>query len=628
MSSAATAAPPDPAIADAPVESAWAIPWRQFKKKKLAVLSLWLVGFLFFVAIFAPLLANDLPIYVKAALPQRYESAFWAYDDGQRVLKGLLSAEERDEEKLARVAENMLSRLDDAAGLLPDDGEVKLRAAGAEYGRRIAAARAGTRLDAAGWDALREGLEPWSPDGDVKVAARAFWPILRGLHPDEIFFVALFVAVLGFPLYARAIDAYGRRRLIDPFNLVFLKAAALFAIPTAVALAVPALVPRKDDADRAAYKKLAAAAKKRGDEEAVFVFPLVPYGENENILEDQKKKPTWLLSEEERIAQVLPDLFKRRDEQREARARAELPELVLERDEAIAALDRDARETMKKNIFARAWRSLSPPEEVRALRARKAEIAAKLAEAFAGAATDLDQEIAAEYQRRKGELRWHWIGTDTNGRDVLARMVYGARVSMSVGFVAEGIAVTIGVILGALAGYFRGWVDIALSRIIEVVICFPVFFFILTILAFLPQSIINIMIVIGITGWPGIARLMRAEFLRLGNLDFVTAGRALGLSDARIIFRHVMPNGLAPILVSTTFGIAGAILVESALSFLGFGVPQPTASWGDTLNNGGNDPQGTWWLTVFPGTALFLTVTAYNLVGDAFRDATDPRLRQ
>ncbi|MBI5154015.1 ABC transporter permease [Candidatus Poribacteria bacterium] len=217
------------------------------------------------------------------------------------------------------------------------------------------------------------------------------------------------------------------------------------------------------------------------------------------------------------------------------------------------------------------------------------------------------------------------MGTDTNGRDVFARMIYGARISMLVGIVAVSIYVTIGIFLGALAGYFGGWTDLVLSRIIEIVICFPVLFLILSVQAFTRPSILNIMAALGLVWWTGVARLQRGEFLRIVNLDFVQAVRALGGSHLRIIFMHVLPNAFGPILVMISFGIAGSILVESALSFLGFGVPQPTASWGDLLLNGRADPQGTWWLTVFPGFAIFLTVTCFNLMGEGVRDALDPR---
>jgi peptide/nickel transport system permease protein len=191
------------------------------------------------------------------------------------------------------------------------------------------------------------------------------------------------------------------------------------------------------------------------------------------------------------------------------------------------------------------------------------------------------------------------------------------------------IEVFIGIILGALAGYFRGPIDIAISRFTEIVMCIPTFFLILALVAKVEHpSIFWIMGVLGLTGWTGVMRLVRGEFLRLVGLDFVIAGRALGLSSSRVIFRHVLPNALAPVLVSATFGVAGAILTESSLSFLGFGVPPPTASWGSVLNEAFGAEKEMWWVTVFPGFMIFLTITAYNLVGEGFRDATDPRLRK
>ena len=220
----------------------------------------------------------------------------------------------------------------------------------------------------------------------------------------------------------------------------------------------------------------------------------------------------------------------------------------------------------------------------------------------------------------------HWLGTDDSGRDVLSRMIHGARVSLSVGFVAVGIALVIGILLGAMAGYFGGWVDQLVSRLIEILLTIPTFFLIIAIIAFLPPSIYNIMFVIGVTGWTGVARFVRAEFLKLKQLDFIMALRALGASHRRIIFIHMLPNSMAPVLVSAVFGIAGAILTESSLSFLGFGVPPPTPSWGDILSQSRDYIEFAWWLTVFPGLAIFLSITAYNLVGEGLRDAMDPKL--
>lgn len=224
--------------------------------------------------------------------------------------------------------------------------------------------------------------------------------------------------------------------------------------------------------------------------------------------------------------------------------------------------------------------------------------------------------------------RTHLFGTDDRGRNVLSRIIWGTRISMSIGFVAVGIAVFIGVIIGAIAGYYRGIADVIVLRVIEIFMCFPTFFLILAIMAFLPPSIWNIMIILGLFGWTGVARLVRGEFLKHGSSDYAIAARATGLRDSRVMFRHILPNAVAPVLVSATFGVAGAILTESGLSFLGFGVPPPTASWGEVLKQSQQYVDFAWWLVVFPGAAVFITVTAFNLVGDGLRDAMDPRLRQ
>jgi len=219
----------------------------------------------------------------------------------------------------------------------------------------------------------------------------------------------------------------------------------------------------------------------------------------------------------------------------------------------------------------------------------------------------------------------HFLGTDEQGRDLASRMIYGTRVSILVGFIAVFIYVSIGIIVGAIAGYYGGWIDILVSRIIEIVMCFPTFFLILTILALLGPSLVNVMVVIGITGWTGIARIVRGEFFKIRESDFVTASRASGARDSWIIIRHILPNSLAPVLVSATFGIASTILIESSLSFLGFGVQPPTPSWGDILSQSRDFIDFAWWLTLIPGLAIFVTITAYNLVGEGLQDALDPK---
>jgi peptide/nickel transport system permease protein len=219
----------------------------------------------------------------------------------------------------------------------------------------------------------------------------------------------------------------------------------------------------------------------------------------------------------------------------------------------------------------------------------------------------------------------HRLGTDDLGRDVLARMIHGARISLTVGYSATAIALVVGSLLGALAGYYGGAVDWIVSRLIEVVLCFPFLFLVLGIVALFRPSLWTIMIALGLTTWTSEARFVRGEFLRLRGLEFAQAARAGGARDRRIIFRHLLPNALAPVLVSAGFGVANAIVVESALSFLGFGLPPPTASWGSILSTAQQYIDYAWWLVVFPGVAIFTTVAAFNIIGDRFRDALDPR---
>ena len=243
-----------------------------------------------------------------------------------------------------------------------------------------------------------------------------------------------------------------------------------------------------------------------------------------------------------------------------------------------------------------------------------------------------------DYQRDAGDTgleaplaapdeRTHWFGTDENGADVLSRMIHASRIALGIGLVATGIAMLIGIVVGGLMGWFSGVVDLVGMRLVEIFEAVPTLFLLLTFVAFFGRSLYLMMVIIGLTGWTGYARFVRAEFLRLREQDYVQAAVACGLPLRSILFRHMLPNGVAPVLVAASFGIASAILAEAMLSFLGLGLVDDP-SWGQMLNQAVRSSTFNWWMAVFPGGAIFLTVFAYNLIGEALRDAIDPYLSQ
>ena len=234
------------------------------------------------------------------------------------------------------------------------------------------------------------------------------------------------------------------------------------------------------------------------------------------------------------------------------------------------------------------------------------------------------EEIRLE-QRLLSPSTAHPFGTDDLGRDLAARVVTATPISLAIGLTAAAVSLLVGFAVGGLSGYLGGAVDLVLSRVVEVVLCFPVLFLLLALAAFLPPSPATIILAIGLTGWPGDARYARAEVLKARNLDYTRAARAAGASTARILVRHVLPNALAPLVVSAAFGVAWAILAEAALSFLGVGLPGPATSWGGILSVAPSYIEEAWWIALFPGLALFLTVAAYNLLAEGLRAATTER---
>lgn len=660
-------------------ESAGQIAWRMFRANSLARFSLVVIHLLFGLAVFAPLIANGRPLFLRAFDTSAYEGDVAAFVDWhsrlldtQRALNqgvGVTQAQRleadraRFQQGLPRVLGRIgghLPRVDRADfELLREDyvaavGRLELEqieALGAELTREYCARSALAAYKQAAVPLLEVG--PWSEslddalhDEELQAVARvrsegaqlaervarglaAFvrfrpadeqtalgdlaGPLLAGLRSGESGaeprqlrtwtreLEQVLDAAVAQPVPAAAqvlppVTAFPALRHLSGVEVAFIvlylllsgmwagsrvtrswsggKRALVLLAPSIVLgglfhLLCPPTFPPGDSF----YKALAVEVSRDDTGASAVVFPLVPFGENENIYQDRHTPPALWEGVQLRAWEA-------------ARGRASA------RGEPVEGLPR-------------------PPCARRFQEPGEAPLS------------------PSDVRERWSRLRSHWLGTDGNGRDVLARLIMGSRVSLSVGFVSVAIYLLIGIVLGAISGYFRGWVDIIISRFTEIVICFPRLPLIIAVMALFDKpSIFYIMGIIGLTSWTEVMRLVRGEFLRLGGLDFVAAARSQGLSSARILFRHLLPNAMGPVFVAGAFGVAGAILVESALSFLGFGVPPPQASWGSVLHDSRGQEQVLWWVTIFPGLLIFVTVTAYNLVGEGLRDALDPRLRQ
>lgn len=505
-------------------QSQWALLWRQFRRRKLAVFCAGVIVLFASISIFAPFLANDRPLYYRGV--NRFE-----FREAVRTLREVVKrlADAQADELTAKAQADLVRSVQLQLRLMRPSLSTELQPQLDHLRTELQSA-----IDAADANrlrSLRTTLQSEFGRRDLPLAARTYWPVLASLHGVDLFFMAAVLTLLTTPVWLWLIRASIPAH--KPHRRNRTMAVVLCGGPLVAGLAWWWLVPVR--IDQTNYKLGVLAADETAATALVVyetvAWPPIPFGLDEDDLSQKLAKP--------------------------------------------ALFD-------------------------------KGDPAAKPSSPWNGP---------------------HWLGTNGLGRDVLCRMIWGGRVSLSVGIVAVAIYVSIGIVVGAIAGYFRGVWDLIISRVIEVVICFPAFFLILTIVAFLGPGILNIMIVIGLTGWTGIARLIRGEFLRLVDQEFVLAGRALGYSPARLIFKHILPNAMAPVLVSATFGVAGAILTESALSFLGMGITPPTPSWGEMLSSGRDAMFHAPWLIWYPGLAIFVTISSYNLVGEALRDASDPRLR-
>ncbi|MBD3675102.1 MAG: ABC transporter permease [Planctomycetaceae bacterium] len=558
-----------PAEAHIKQQSQWSLVMREFRKRKLAVFSGWVIIFLVAVSVFAPFIANNKPLWYRGVNRNEIDESIRTMTTLSLKISRLSDEPTAEELTNARREARVIRETGQfIAGRLPSEmrGEFKEQATQLAELSADAVENPEVRGEL---KSMRSEFRSAFRDVSDNLPTKTYWPVFESLVWSEIAFM-LFLIILIFgrfwkPLVER-FDPSGKKKLVP---IVYL------AVPLIGALIWKLTVPER--VDITPYRQgTMADADNAADADVIYesvVWPPIPFALDESNLDKLFAEPKYL------------------------------------------------KGVTSSVLTPQKLNQLEDEEETRQKKLKQAKVANN---------KQLVQELEAEENPLHTSVPWsrpHIMGTDDSGRDLLTRMIWGGRVSLSVGIVSVSIALTIGVIVGSIAGYFRGSVDMLISRVIEIVICFPSFFLILAIVAFLGPGIFKIMMVIGLTSWTGIARLVRGEFLRLSNQEFVLAGQSLGYSPWRIIFRHILPNAMAPVLVSATFGVAGAILTESALSFLGLGISVPTPSWGGILSTGRNYIIDAPWIIFYPGMAIFITITSYNLVAEAFRDAADPRLR-
>ncbi|QDU66657.1 ABC transporter permease [Engelhardtia mirabilis] len=562
----------------------WDLVFEQLAHRGMFKFGMWVLAVLYGLAIFAPLIGNDRP-YKLVAID------YGGYERANRAIGGLVGAAvdriaaaqtEADLEQAATASERELEavsvRIETMRTYLPAQEHPALNDLEAEFQSLVASAREGRAPPQGELDSLASaalavsaeyvstGPKPTAESTGKRLIAHRSYPLAEGLGWGSVVFIVLWVMLVTYPGWSKVWNrgwlGGDRERIRDHRRY---KLALVIGVPALAGLLWAALIGGGAPAfDLSPYKRALT------DGTMVAVEPPllapVPIGYSETHNEENFRPPTWLAS---------------------------------------SRLDSNGRYMTGLRV--------AKPDPITGYLPPPTPTEVRFGEAWPNAP------------------HRHLAGTDELGRDFFVRLLWGGRVSLAVGILSAFLLTVIGVVLGSLAGYFGGWVDVVIMRVIEVLQSIPAFFLILASLAFIDPNkvgippIMIVVVVIALVRWTGTARLVRGEFLRLREQEFVLAARALGFSNLRTIFRHVLPNALSPVLVSAAFAVASGILTESAVSFLGFGVQHPEASWGSLVNES-KSPE-FWWVQVFPGVLIFVTVTCYNLVGDAIRDALDPKMK-
>lgn len=566
----------------------WDIVFEQLGRRRMFKVAMAILVLLYGSAVYAPILGNDRPYVLDAVNYKEYGRA-------QRTLYpvtlglGRLLKQGEDEYLAGRTEGSELSyqaalgeeldalrqRLDTMRRYLPETEHRPLDELEALLERTVAAALAGevqraVELHASAKDRAKRlraeyvAVDPTGPasEGKTLVAVRSY-PLLETITAWEAFFMVLWAIVLTWPLWNRLVNRVLLGADRDRIRRHRrTKWLVTLGISAAAASLWGTLVGGSMTFAVSPYKE----ALSKGEIVATHVvFPPFPMGFAETRSSENFRPPTWAASSE----------------------------------------------VSGEGYYVRGPRAPEPDP-----------ITGYLPPA---------NPIEVRFGEPGANSPWrHPLGTDGVGRDMLVRLLWGGRISLSIGLISAALLVVIGSIIGSIAGYYGGWIDLALSRLIEIVICFPALYLILFAVALTDPNevspIVAIIVIIALVRWTGVARLARGEFLRLRELEFVIAARALGFSARRTIFRHILPNAMGPILVAGAFSVAAGILTESAISFLGFGVQHPVPSWGSLVNESRSAEH--WWIQLFPGLLIFVTVACYNLVGDAFRDALDPKMKR